>query len=132
MEVKCRDLYFTPSGRSAGLKVGQLMEYVVLDLTGRYTGRPYVESQEIAGGGRLNCVPVRRYFESGAVVDAWESQMGIEVKSPTMVITLPGAEDRGGSRVPHNPGLDSVGELSNTNLKLHRKRKKSSTEVEAA
>jgi|GEM_PF-2437607 hypothetical protein len=124
--VSCMDMYFYPAFREKGLERGQLIEIKARDLSGVLTGQAYdAENNPQVFYGRFLAEPMWDYYDSGNIISAWENQVNVKYKKPTIEVDLTGEGDGGGAQATDMSPAPETETEGRTALKSYaHKRKK--------
>ena len=81
---ECYDLYWSPWGKTNGIRRGELVRVQFTDLKGFFTGKEY----QPLGGIVLRIKPLWEHFDSFGTVDVWQGFAKVKVNVPTLNVNF--------------------------------------------
>lgn len=103
----CSDAYFSEWGRETGIGRGERIDWIMYDVKGFKTGRPWTPSRPCF----LRAKKLWPCYDSYCDVDIWSGMSRVQIKRPTYTIDLTGGVTMpSGSGNPPGPNETPVGD----------------------
>jgi len=112
--IFCQDVAPTPWGRQNKLERGTLINWLVYDLSGLISGKPY----QLLGRLRLKAKPLWQAYDSYQTFEPWEGFSKVSVKADEYVI-----DARGQELMPQKP-LTCIGDIIGPAVRQARRGRK--------